>query len=110
MFTLLPSGSHCVPFPQVLKEGKYLKNPAELDEVFRNAGIDVGSQPLVGTCGSGLTASILALAVYRLTGKVVGCLAEALVGTGSCSLCCSGAFMHELNNIAMHEGFIASVQ
>ena len=33
--------------------------------VFQNAGIDL-NQPLVATCGSGVTASILAFAAYIL--------------------------------------------
>ena len=33
--------------------------------VFENAGIDL-SQPLVASCGSGVTASILAFAAYML--------------------------------------------
>lgn len=64
------SGSSCLPFPSVLRDGKQFKSPEELSQVFRDAGVDVGG-PVVATCGSGLTASILALAIHQVNGKVV---------------------------------------
>lgn len=54
----------------------------------QEAGVDV-SQPLVGSCGSGLTASILALAVHQITGRVVSTGATALLAAGR-SLCVRG--------------------
>jgi thiosulfate/3-mercaptopyruvate sulfurtransferase len=42
-----------------------LKTAPELAQLFQRAGIDVG-RPVVTTCGSGVTASILALALYYL--------------------------------------------
>lgn len=42
-----------------------LKTPAALAEEFASAGIDP-AKPLVATCGSGVTAAILALALYLL--------------------------------------------
>ena len=41
------------------------KSPAELGELFKKAGIDV-SKSVVTTCGSGVTASMLALALAVL--------------------------------------------
>ena len=65
------TGSCCVPFPSVLKDGKQLKSPEELSQVFSSAGINV-NEPVVASCGSGLTASILALAIHQVNGgKVV---------------------------------------
>lgn len=60
------AGAKSVPFPSVVADGK-LRPPAELQQVFKDAGVDI-SQPLVGSCGSGLTACILALAVHRASG------------------------------------------
>ncbi len=70
-----PPGSRNVPFPSVLEPSApaRLKAPAELRETFAAAGADLdGARPLVGSCGSGLTACVLALAVYQATGKLVG--------------------------------------
>lgn len=41
-----------------------MKSKEELLEVFKAAGLDL-SRPVVGTCGSGLTACILTLALDR---------------------------------------------
>jgi thiosulfate/3-mercaptopyruvate sulfurtransferase len=41
------------------------KSPPELGELFKKVGIDV-SKPVVTTCGSGVTASMLALALAVL--------------------------------------------
>jgi len=59
-------GSRNLPFPQVLEQGGRLKSASALHEVFTAAGIDL-QKPLVATCGSGLTACILALAAHRAT-------------------------------------------
>ena len=68
-------GSRNVPFPTVLEVSSgttRLKGPEELRAVFAAAGAEVdGVVPLVGSCGSGLTACVLALAVYRTTGKLM---------------------------------------
>ena len=59
-----------VPFVSVLSETadgfKRLLLPEELGQVFQ--AIDL-SKPVVLYCGSGLTASAVALALYRLNGK-----------------------------------------
>lgn len=50
---------------QVLEAGKY-RNPVELAEVFEGAGVDL-SKPIVASCGTGVTASVLALALHQLS-------------------------------------------
>jgi thiosulfate/3-mercaptopyruvate sulfurtransferase len=55
-------GSRNVPSSLVLNADGTLKSKAELEAIFKNAGIDPG-KPVVATCGSGVTASILALAL-----------------------------------------------
>lgn len=51
-------------------KGAALKSKEQLAAVFQQAGVDL-SQPVVATCGSGLTACVLALAVHELTGRLV---------------------------------------
>jgi thiosulfate/3-mercaptopyruvate sulfurtransferase len=53
-------GSTNVPFMELLDpETKQMKPRAELLEIFANAGVD--DQPIVVSCGSGVTACVLAL-------------------------------------------------
>lgn len=64
-------GAHCLPWTDVLTPDKAtLKPAAELQQAYVDAGVDI-SKPLVASCGSGLTAAILALGVYTLTGKLI---------------------------------------
>lgn len=58
-------GSRSVPYTTLLNENKTLKSPAECRDVFEAAGVDL-SKPIVTTCGSGVTAAILALALERM--------------------------------------------
>lgn len=57
-------GAHNVPYASLSVDGKF-KDFNELKEVFHNAGIDVNA-PVVTTCGSGVTAAVLALALESL--------------------------------------------
>jgi thiosulfate/3-mercaptopyruvate sulfurtransferase len=65
----LPSGhmpgAFNVPFSTLLKPDNTMKDPAELAGVFKAAGVDLGKR-LVTTCGSGVTACVIALALARL--------------------------------------------
>jgi thiosulfate/3-mercaptopyruvate sulfurtransferase len=60
----LPSGhmpgSTSLPYPDLLNPDKTLKSPATLREIFQGLGVD-GHRPVVSSCGSGLTATILSL-------------------------------------------------
>lgn len=58
------NGSANLPYDQVLV-GDALKPAADLRRAFEAAGVDL-SKPIVTTCGSGVTASVLALALARL--------------------------------------------
>lgn len=49
-----------VPFHQLLKRDATFKTADEIREVFKKAGVDP-AKPVVTTCGSGITACILAL-------------------------------------------------
>ena len=48
----------------ITAEGR-LRSPEELEALFVQAGIDI-DRPIVTTCGSGVSAAILALALARL--------------------------------------------
>lgn len=65
-------GSRNVPFQQVLDTGHYsVMRPArEISAAFADAGVDV-SKPIVTSCGSGVTASCLAFALYLIGQKDV---------------------------------------
>lgn len=63
-------GSRCLPFGQLLaKDGTFLP-PEQLREKFRGAGIDI-RKPVVTSCGSGITAAILALGLELAGAKDV---------------------------------------
>jgi thiosulfate/3-mercaptopyruvate sulfurtransferase len=54
-----------VPFAAVLNPDGTLRTPAELAAIFDSAGLTPG-QPVITTCGSGVTAAILNLALAML--------------------------------------------
>lgn len=55
-------GASNLPYGQVLDKDGTLKSARELEALFRSAGVDI-HRPAVTTCGSGITASVLALAL-----------------------------------------------
>ncbi|MBW8617724.1 MAG: sulfurtransferase, partial [Hyphomicrobiales bacterium] len=57
-------GSFNVPFGDVVKNGT-LVDPKSLQNAFNNAGVDL-SKPVITSCGSGVSAAILALALETL--------------------------------------------
>jgi thiosulfate/3-mercaptopyruvate sulfurtransferase len=62
-------GAKSVPFGAVLADGK-LKPAAEIAAAFTAAGVDP-AKPAVTTCGSGVTAAILTLALASLGNRAV---------------------------------------
>jgi thiosulfate/3-mercaptopyruvate sulfurtransferase len=54
-------GAVSLPFTDVIGADGQMKSETELRSVFANAGVDL-TRPIVNTCGSGVTAAILALA------------------------------------------------
>jgi thiosulfate/3-mercaptopyruvate sulfurtransferase len=58
-------GSKNIPSQQLLNGDGTFKSPEELAKLFIDAGVNV-SKPVVTTCGSGVTASMLALALAVL--------------------------------------------
>ena len=54
-----------VPYGEVLNGNGTMKDPATLKTVFEAAGVDL-SKPAITTCGSGITAAVLSLALERV--------------------------------------------
>jgi thiosulfate/3-mercaptopyruvate sulfurtransferase len=63
-------GSLNLPFVDIVDHGR-LKSPDALKEIFAEHKIDL-ARPIITTCGSGVSAAILALAVEEAGGKVEG--------------------------------------
>ena len=53
-------GSRCLPFTELLTPDRTMKSPDDLRRIFSMVGAD-GSRPVVTSCGTGVTASILTL-------------------------------------------------
>lgn len=53
-----------IPFYSVLNEDRTMKSPAELKAIFQEAGINI-EKPFVGSCGTGISACVLALAAHQ---------------------------------------------
>jgi len=58
-------GALSVPMSEMIAPDGTMKSKAALTEVFETAGVDI-KHPIVTSCGSGITASVLALALARL--------------------------------------------
>ncbi len=58
-------GSKNVPYGSVLNEDGTMRDGAALRAVFETAGIDL-KKPAITTCGSGITAAVLSLALERV--------------------------------------------
>ena len=58
-------GSRNVPYTTLLNEDGTMKDPAELRSIFEAAGVDL-KKPVITTCGSGITAAVLSLALERI--------------------------------------------
>ena len=58
-------GSVSLPSDELYAADRTLRPVAELRKAFANAGVDV-DRPVVATCGSGITASVLALALHQV--------------------------------------------
>ncbi|KIC51779.1 3-mercaptopyruvate sulfurtransferase [Tateyamaria sp. ANG-S1] len=58
-------GSRNVPYDTLLNDDKTMKSPADTRAVFEAAGVDL-QKPIITSCGSGITAAILALALERM--------------------------------------------
>jgi thiosulfate/3-mercaptopyruvate sulfurtransferase len=58
-------GSLNLPFGELLEPDGKMKPPAQLLERIRQSGLDLG-RPVVASCGSGVSAAVLALAAHEI--------------------------------------------
>jgi len=58
-------GARNLPYDHLLNPDQTMKSPAEIRTAFEGAGIDL-AQPIITSCGSGITAAVLALGLERL--------------------------------------------
>ncbi|WP_425039882.1 3-mercaptopyruvate sulfurtransferase [Primorskyibacter sp. S187A] len=58
-------GSRNVPFSALLNEDGTMKSPEETRRIFESAGVDL-AKPVITSCGSGVTAAVLSLALERM--------------------------------------------
>ena len=57
--------SRNVPFTDLLNDDKTMKTPDQTRALFESAGVDL-KKPIITTCGSGVTAAVLGLALERM--------------------------------------------
>ena len=58
-------GSHNLPYAKLLNKDGTFKTGPEIERLFEEAGVDL-TKPVVATCGSGITASVLALGLAEI--------------------------------------------
>lgn len=58
-------GAKSVPYTELLNDDMTMKSPDALREVFAQAGVDM-AKPVITSCGSGVTAAIINLALERI--------------------------------------------
>ena len=58
-------GAHNLPFAKLIAKDGTLKPAPEVERLFEEAGVDL-SKPVVASCGSGITAAVLALALAEI--------------------------------------------
>jgi thiosulfate/3-mercaptopyruvate sulfurtransferase len=66
--------SFCMPFNHCLNKDKTFKNKEELQIIFKNFLKNVDSHNIVFSCGSGVTACVLALAYSLINDKYLPCI------------------------------------
>jgi thiosulfate/3-mercaptopyruvate sulfurtransferase len=66
--------SLCIPFNHCLNEDKTFKNKEDLKTIFKNSINNINDQNIVFSCGSGVTACVLALAYSLINDKYHPCI------------------------------------
>ena len=66
--------SFCIPFNRCLNKNKTFKDLKELRSVFKSCLKDINEQNVVFSCGSGVTACVLALAYSLINDKYRPCI------------------------------------
>ena len=66
--------SFCIPFNDCLNEDKTFKNKDELKKIFKTSIENLEQKKIVFSCGSGVTACVLALAYSLINDKYLPCI------------------------------------
>ncbi|MDA9678358.1 rhodanese-like domain-containing protein, partial [Candidatus Pelagibacter sp.] len=66
--------SLCIPFNKCLNENKTFKNKEELQNIFKSCLENINEKNIVFSCGSGVTACVLALAYSLINDKYLPCI------------------------------------
>ena len=66
--------SFCIPFNECLNENKTFKNKEELQNIFKSCLENINEKNIVFSCGSGVTACVLALAYSLINDKYLPCI------------------------------------
>ena len=66
--------SFCIPFNQCLNEDKTFKSQKELENIFKTCLKSINENNIVFSCGSGVTACVLALAYSLINDKYHPCI------------------------------------
>jgi len=66
--------SFCIPFNDCLNDNKTFKNKDELQKVFKTSLKNLEQKNIVFSCGSGVTACVLALAYSLINDKYLPCI------------------------------------
>ena len=66
--------SFCIPFYKCLNENKTFKSKEELQNIFKSALENINEKNVVFSCGSGVTACVLALAYSLINDKYHPCI------------------------------------
>ena len=66
--------SFCIPFNECLNEDRTFKNKKELQNIFESCLENINENSIVFSCGSGVTACVLALAYSLINDKYLPCI------------------------------------
>ena len=66
--------SFCIPFNNCLNDDKTFKNKDELQKIFKTSLENLKQENIVFSCGSGVTACVLALAYSLINDKYLPCI------------------------------------
>ena len=66
--------SFCIPFNECLNENKTFKNREDIRNIFKSSLEDINEKNVVFSCGSGVTACVLALAYSLINDKYLPCI------------------------------------
>ena len=66
--------SFCIPFSECLNENRTFKNKKDLQNIFESCLKSINEKNIVFSCGSGVTACVLALAYSLINDKYLPCI------------------------------------